>query len=149
MGGKGVVATPAGRLLLRAVQRDVQAPELLPAGGEAQGNRPVLLGRGCTQVQLDRSWRLFGKAGRASAAAGLWPDALPRLALSLWPKYPRRRHPPHPPAPPRVVALPPRGGIVACVAPAPKTRSPQDQPFARRLCPLGENAKHWHLISTA
>lgn len=59
---KGVVATPAGRLLLQCVQRSVLQPELMPA---AQGSpddaagRLAFIGRGFTRDQLVRSMESF------------------------------------------------------------------------------------------
>jgi len=65
---KGVVHTPAGRLLLQSVRRIVQSPEMLPeTRGDTpeQDNRLVFIGRGFTQAALERSLRHF---------AGLGPD---------------------------------------------------------------------------
>ena len=57
---KGVVRTPAGRLLLQAVRKSVQSPELLPAGADTrEDNVIVMIGRGFTEDQLDRSLRHF------------------------------------------------------------------------------------------
>lgn len=60
---KGVVRTPAGRLLLQAVRKVVQSPEILPEQGDRrEDNMLVLIGRGFTQSQLERSLKYF--AGR-------------------------------------------------------------------------------------
>lgn len=61
---KGVVRTPAGRLLLQSVRRIVQSPEILP--DSISGDRPlcddnsvVFIGRGFGVDQLNRSLRHF------------------------------------------------------------------------------------------
>ena len=59
---KGVIATPAGRLLVQAVRRTVQAPEVLPDGAAEGDDTLVFLGRGCTGEQLALSCRRFGVA---------------------------------------------------------------------------------------
>ena len=57
---KGVVRTPAGRLLLQAVRKVVQTPEILPEqDGLGEDNMIVLIGRGFTQSQLERSLKFF------------------------------------------------------------------------------------------
>ena len=57
---KGVIRTPAGRLLLQTVRKVVQSPEILPEGGEqAQDNRVVFIGRGYHPADLDRSLHRF------------------------------------------------------------------------------------------
>lgn len=57
---KGVVRTPAGRLLLQTVRKVVQTPEILPEqDGLGEDNMIVLIGRGYTQSQLERSLRYF------------------------------------------------------------------------------------------
>jgi G3E family GTPase len=57
---KGVVRTPGGRLLLQAVRKVVQPPELLPdRPGEAADNQLVFIGRGCGAEDLARSMRHF------------------------------------------------------------------------------------------
>ncbi len=64
---KGVVTSPAGRLLLQSVRKVVQPPEILPepAEGDAppEDDRVVLLGRGMDEALLSRSWRRFAQAG--------------------------------------------------------------------------------------
>lgn len=66
---KGVVRTPAGRLLLQSVQRLVQPPEILPENdGDLGGQRPeegtiVLIGRNIDADALARSWYIFGGDG--------------------------------------------------------------------------------------
>lgn len=63
---KGVVRTPAGRLLLQSVRRVVQPPEILPDDNDALAGPPpeegviVLIGRGMDADRLARSWRRFG-----------------------------------------------------------------------------------------
>lgn len=63
---KGVVRTPAGRLLLQSVRRVVQPPEILPESDSALAGPPpeegmiVLIGRGMDGDRLARSWRRFG-----------------------------------------------------------------------------------------
>lgn len=63
---KGVVRTPAGRLLLQAVRRVVQSPEILPEQGPEGGREDgtiVVIGRGYTANELARSLRRFTLAG--------------------------------------------------------------------------------------
>ncbi len=60
---KGVVRTPAGRLLLQAVRKVVQSPEILPEQNDMrEDNMIVVIGRGFTPEQLKRSLKHF--AGR-------------------------------------------------------------------------------------
>lgn len=63
---KGVVRTPAGRLLIQSVRRIVQPPEILPAENESFA-RPapdedmlVLIGRNIDADRLRRSWAIYG-----------------------------------------------------------------------------------------
>ena len=59
---KGVVRTPAGRLLLQTVRRIVQAPEILaesPGSAEDTDDTIVLIGRGYDPEDLRRSLRSF------------------------------------------------------------------------------------------
>lgn len=63
---KGVVRTPAGRLLLQSVRRAVQAPEILPepdAPAESD-NTIAVIGRGFAPEDLPRSLRAFTTAPR-------------------------------------------------------------------------------------
>jgi G3E family GTPase len=63
---KGVVRTPAGRLLLQSVRHVVQSPEILPDGGEERDGRDnaiVIIGRGFAPNSLLPSLRYF--AGRS------------------------------------------------------------------------------------
>jgi G3E family GTPase len=65
---KGVVRTPAGRLLLQTVRKVVQSPEILPeqAGGREDGTI-VMIGRGFRPEDLQKSLHRFvgmTKAGR-------------------------------------------------------------------------------------
>ncbi len=66
---KGVVRTPAGRLLLQSVRRIVQSPEMLPDSQEdtpERDNRLVFIGRGFTETALARSLRHFAGLGPGS-----------------------------------------------------------------------------------
>lgn len=57
---KGVVRTPAGRLLLQTVRKVVQSPEILPEQDEARGdNVIVFIGRGYRPEDLGRSLQRF------------------------------------------------------------------------------------------
>jgi G3E family GTPase len=59
---KGVVRTPAGRLLLQSVRRVVQSPEVLPEQPDAKGredNAVIVIGRGYGAQDLERSLRRF------------------------------------------------------------------------------------------
>lgn len=66
---KGVIRTPAGRLLLQSVRKIVQSPEILPAvedGPEREDNAIVVIGRGYRAEDLKRSLAYF--AGSRSRA---------------------------------------------------------------------------------
>ena len=57
---KGVIRTPAGRLLLQTVRKVVQSPEILPdQPDQGQDNRIVFIGRGYQPADLDRSMHHF------------------------------------------------------------------------------------------
>ncbi len=56
---KGVVRTPAGRLLLQTVRRVVQQPEILPETSAAQDNVVVFIGRGFDQKTLEHSFARY------------------------------------------------------------------------------------------
>mgnify|MGYP006270287985 FL=1 len=57
---KGVVRSAAGRLLLQTVRKQVQSPEILPEQGDMRDdNIIVMIGRGYTQSQIERSLRHF------------------------------------------------------------------------------------------
>ncbi|TBN42754.1 GTP-binding protein [Paracoccus subflavus] len=57
---KGVVRTPAGRLLLQTVRKVVQSPEILPEQGDARSdNMIVFIGRGYRPEDLGRSMHRF------------------------------------------------------------------------------------------
>ncbi len=61
---KGVIRTPAGRLLLQSVRRVVQNPEILPEGFEAgatEDDTVAFIGRGFTEEDLRRSLDLFAE----------------------------------------------------------------------------------------
>ncbi|NPD14024.1 GTP-binding protein [Xinfangfangia sp. D13-10-4-6] len=60
---KGVVRSPAGRLLLQSVRRVVQPPEILPdrlSGPAPDEGFIILIGRNFDAELLQRSWRKFG-----------------------------------------------------------------------------------------
>jgi G3E family GTPase len=58
---KGVVRTPAGRLLLQGVRETVQSPEILPDDGNEgdEADAVVVIGRGFTLQALQQSLRHF------------------------------------------------------------------------------------------
>lgn len=57
---KGVVRTPAGRLLLQTVRKVVQSPEILPEQGDGRlDNHIVFIGRGYRPQDLGRSLHRF------------------------------------------------------------------------------------------
>lgn len=56
---KGVVRTPAGRLLLQSVRRVVQRPEILPEQVQRDDDVVVLIGRGYSEAELRRSLDFF------------------------------------------------------------------------------------------
>ena len=56
---KGVVRTPAGRLLLQTVRKIVQPPEILPEQAEREDGTIVVIGRGYDAADLKRSLRYF------------------------------------------------------------------------------------------
>ena len=58
---KGVVQIPARRLLLQAVCRVVQAPEVLEEGDRAGDDRLVFIGAGIEAEALARSLARFGR----------------------------------------------------------------------------------------
>jgi len=60
---KGVIRTPAGRLLLQTVRKVVQSPEILPDQPDpGQDNCIVFIGRGYRPADLDRSlYRFLGR----------------------------------------------------------------------------------------
>jgi G3E family GTPase len=65
---KGVIRTPAGRLLLQTVRKVVQSPEILPETSDpGQDNRIVFIGRGYQPRDLTRS--LYQFLGRPIPAA--------------------------------------------------------------------------------
>jgi G3E family GTPase len=61
---KGVVRTPAGRLLLQGVRHTVQAPEILPDDGKDAGevDAVIVIGRGFSRRVLQKSLRHFAGA---------------------------------------------------------------------------------------
>lgn len=64
---KGVVRTPAGRLLLQSVRKVVQSPEILPEQNDdksREDNIIVVIGRGYRAEDLRRSLERFASAGR-------------------------------------------------------------------------------------
>jgi G3E family GTPase len=59
---KGVVRTPAGRLLVQSVRKIVQSPEIVPEPADGEGredNTIVVIGRGYRGDDLRRSLRYF------------------------------------------------------------------------------------------
>ena len=62
---KGVVRTPAGRLLLQSVRKMVQRPEVLPEQGDREDDVIVVIGRGYEEGDLRRSLSYF--VGKRSA----------------------------------------------------------------------------------
>ncbi|KAB2955652.1 MAG: GTP-binding protein [Rhizobiaceae bacterium] len=64
MRAKGVVRTPAGRLLLQSVRKVVQRPEILPPQEDREDDTIVLIGRGYTEEQIRASLDYFVRAGR-------------------------------------------------------------------------------------
>ncbi len=64
---KGVVRTPAGRLLVQAVRKIVQSPEIMPEHdmtAEREDNTIVVIGRGYRAGDLERSLRYFASRGQ-------------------------------------------------------------------------------------
>lgn len=61
---KGVVRTPAGRLLLQGVRKTMQSPEILPEQAGREDNVIVIIGRGYKAGDLMTSLRHFVAAGR-------------------------------------------------------------------------------------
>lgn len=61
---KGVVRTSAGRLLLQAVRRVVQSPEILPEQIDREDNSIVVIGRGYQAQDLMRSLHRCASVGR-------------------------------------------------------------------------------------
>lgn len=65
---KGVVRTPAGRLLVQAVRQSVQSPEVLPeqdAASAREDDTIVVIGRGYRAEELQRSLTYFARSGRS------------------------------------------------------------------------------------
>jgi len=56
---KGIIDTPAGPLLLQAVRKSVQPPEILPAEAASHQNQIVFIGRGYTSEALKASLTYF------------------------------------------------------------------------------------------
>ena len=56
---KGVVRTPAGRLLLQSVRKVVQSPEVLPPQEDREDDTIVVIGRGYEGADLRRSLERF------------------------------------------------------------------------------------------
>jgi G3E family GTPase len=56
---KGVVRTPAGRLLLQSVRKVVQSPEVLPPQEDREDDTIVVIGRGYESADLRRSLERF------------------------------------------------------------------------------------------
>lgn len=66
---KGVLRTPAGRLLLQTVRKVVQSPEILPErSGPGEDNTIVFLGRGFRPEDLQKSLRRISSKAIVSAS---------------------------------------------------------------------------------
>jgi G3E family GTPase len=77
---KGVLRTPAGRLLLQTVRKVVQSPEILPETADpGQDNRIVFIGRGYRPEDMTRS--LYHFLGRPLPAALKHPQERTAHAL--------------------------------------------------------------------
>jgi G3E family GTPase len=64
---KGVVHAPTGRLLIQAVRRHVQPPEILPGPIDEADGTLVVFGRGHSAEMLQRSLDAFAKVARKAA----------------------------------------------------------------------------------
>jgi G3E family GTPase len=64
---KGVVHAPTGRLLIQAVRRHVQPPEILPGPIDEADGTLVVFGRGYSTEMLQRSLDTFAKAARKAS----------------------------------------------------------------------------------
>ncbi|WP_045392512.1 GTP-binding protein [Falsirhodobacter sp. alg1] len=58
---KGVIRTPAGRLLVQTVRGIVQKPEVIPKTSHAIDNHLVFIGRGYDTDRLEQSFRKFAR----------------------------------------------------------------------------------------
>ena len=58
---KGVVRTPAGRLLIQTVRKQVQSPEILPEQSDRRDDTIVVIGRGYQAQDLHRSFARFAR----------------------------------------------------------------------------------------
>jgi G3E family GTPase len=65
---KGVVCAPAGRLLIQAVRRRVQPPEILPGPIDQADGTLVVFGRGHSTEILQRSLDAFAEVARAPSS---------------------------------------------------------------------------------
>jgi len=61
---KGVIRTPAGRLLLQTVRKIVQSPEVLPPQEDREDDTIVVIGRGYQSADLRRSLERFAGVRR-------------------------------------------------------------------------------------
>lgn len=64
---KGVIQTPAGRLLLQSVRKIMQSPEILPeqeSGHGREDNKLVIIGSGYMEDELRSSLNYFANAGK-------------------------------------------------------------------------------------
>ena len=63
---KGVIRTPAGRLLLQSVRKVMQSPEILPEqlDGLREDNKLVVIGSGYVAGDLVRSLTRFASVGK-------------------------------------------------------------------------------------
>lgn len=66
---KGVFETPAGPLLLQAVRKSVQPPELLPVEAAPRQNQIVFIGRGYKPDDLHRSLDHFTRGAEAQTGS--------------------------------------------------------------------------------
>jgi G3E family GTPase len=64
---KGIVHAPTGRLLIQAVRRHVQPPEILPCPIDETDGTLVVFGRGHSTEMLQRSLDAFAKAARKAS----------------------------------------------------------------------------------
>lgn len=64
---KGIVHAPTGRLLIQAVRRHVQPPEILPGPIDEADGTLVVFGRGHSTEMLQRSLDAFAKAARKAS----------------------------------------------------------------------------------
>lgn len=71
---KGVVRTPAGRLLLQSVRRVVQSPEILPEMAGGDENSIVFIGKGLRPSDLAHSLHYFTQIKAHERVQGMIPN---------------------------------------------------------------------------